>query len=578
MSNAKGPTGDRLVRVDMTTQTARFEPYPDAWKLLGGRALSAKILLTECDPKCDPLGPGNVLVMAPGVMSGTAAPTSGRISIGAKSPLTGGIKEANAGGNPGQDLMKLGIRVIIVTGQPSDPNRRYGLEVTADALRVVPADAYKGQWNYPLCEALGKKYATASFVTIGPAGEMRLTGASVACTDGDSRHPARHAARGGLGAVMGSKGLKFVAVDASKRPVRRPADMKAFMDVCKTYTRDYLAGPQMFKTGTSSAVPIANMLNTFPTRNRTSGQFEHAASLDGARIVESFATRGGGMHNCMTGCIVKCSNVVHDAQGKYKTSALEFETLALLGSNCGIASWEDVADLDRLCDEVGLDTIETGAAIAIYMDSGGMEFGDAEGAKRILKEIAEGTDLGTAIGNGAAAIGKKRKHHRVPVVKGQSLPAWDPRPLKATGVTYATSAMGADHTAGLIVNPGLPLDQYARASQEAQIVNAACDSSGFCQFLQPSVADIAKFYSLLCGEEITREQVADLAWQCLADEWAFNDRAGFTTADDDLPACVKDEGVGPNGVLKFDVPAEIIAQAKVKMPYREQLFTGKATG
>jgi aldehyde:ferredoxin oxidoreductase len=578
MTDAKGPTGDRIIRVDMTTQTARFEPFPEAWKLLGGRALSAKILLAECDPKCDPLGPDNVLVMAPGVLSGTAAPTSGRISIGAKSPLTGGIKEANAGGNPGQDLMKLGIRAIVVKGQPSDPNARYGLEVTADAVHVVPGDAYKGKWNYALCESLGQKYAAASFITIGPAGEMRLAGASVACTDGDSRHPARHAARGGLGAVMGSKGLKFVAVDAGKRPVRRPADTKSFMDVCKTYTRDYLAGPQMFKTGTSSVVPIANMLNTFPTRNRTSGQFEHAASLDGARIVESFATRGGGMHNCMTGCIVKCSNVVHDAEGKYKTSALEFETLTLLGANCGIASWEDVADLDRLCDEVGLDTIETGAAIAIYMDSGGMAFGDAEGAKRILREIAEGTELGRAIGNGAASIGKKRKHHRVPVVKGQALPAWDPRPLKATGVTYATSAMGADHTAGLIVNPGLPPDQFARASQESQLVNAACDSSGFCQFLQPTVAEIAKFYSLLYGEEVTREQVADLGWQCLADEWAFNDRAGFTKADDDLPACLREEGVGPNGVMKFDVPAEIIAQAKVKMPYREEMFAIKATG
>lgn len=578
MSDAKGPTGDRLIRVDMTTQSARFEPFPDAWKLLGGRALSAKILLTECDPKCDPLGPANVLVMAPGVMSGTAAPTSGRISIGAKSPLTGGIKEANAGGNPGQDLMKIGVRAIVVTGQPADANRRYGLEVTADALRVVPADDHQGQWNYALCESLGKKYATASFITIGPAGEMRLTGASVACTDGDARHPARHAARGGLGAVMGSKGLKFVSVDAGKRPARRPADMKAFMDVCKTYTRDYLAGPQMFKTGTSSFVGIANMLHTFPYKNRTSGQSPDAAALDGARIVESFATRGGGMHNCMTGCIVKCSNVVHDAEGKYKTSALEFETLTLLGSNCGIGSWEDVADLDRLCDEVGLDTIETGAAIAIYMDSGGMAFGDAAGARRLLHEIAEGTEIGKAIGNGAVAIGKKRGHARVPVVKGQALPAWDPRPLKATGVTYATSPMGADHTAGLIINPGMPPDQFARASQESQIVNAVCDSSGFCQFLGPTVAEIAKFYTLLYGEEVTREQVAELGWQCLSDEWAFNERAGFTAADDDLPACLREEGVGPNGVMKFDVPAEIIAQAKLKMPYREELFAIKATG
>jgi aldehyde:ferredoxin oxidoreductase len=320
------------------------------------------------------------------------------------------------------------------------------------------------------------------------------------------------------------------------------------------------------------------MLNTFPYRNRTEGQSPDAATLDGKRIVESFETRGGGMHNCMTGCIVQCSNVVHDKDGNYKTSALEFETLTLLGANCGIASWEDVADLDRLCDEIGLDTIETGAAIAVYMDSGGMEFGDAEGAKRLLREIAEGTELGRAIGSGAVAIGKQRNHKRVPVAKGQAVPAWDPRPLKATGVTYCSSPMGADHTAGLIINPGLPPTEFARASQESQMANAACDSSGFCQFLQPNMEDIAKYYSLYSGERITREQIGDMAWQCLADEWAFNERAGFTAADDKLADCLVEEGIGPNHAMKFDVSPDIIAAAKRRFEPREELYKLKATG
>ncbi len=573
-----GPTGDRLIRVDMTNQSVSIEAFPDEWRLLGGRALSARILIQECDPTCDPLGPDNPLVMAPGVMSGTAAPTSGRISIGGKSPLTGGIKEANAGGEPGQDLMKLGYRVIIVKGKPANPDKRYGLEVNSKGAKVVEADEYKGQWNYALCEALSKKYSrTTSFISCGPAGELQLKGASVACTDEHGR-PARHAARGGLGAVMGSKGLKYVAVDNEKRPVRKAANTKDFSGLCKTYTKDYREGQQLFAKGTSAFVSLANMLNTFPYRNRTEGQSPDVETLDGARIVESFEKRGGGMHNCMTGCIVKCSNIVHGEDGKYKTSALEFETLTLLGSNCGIASWDDVADLDRLCDEVGLDTIETGAAIAVYMDSGGIKFGDAEGAKRILKEISEGTELGRAIGDGALSIGKKRKHHRIPVVKGQSIPAWDPRPLQATGVTYATSPMGADHTAGLIINPGMPADQFAQASQESQIINAVCDSSGFCQFLQPTIADIARFYSLLYGEEVTREQAADLGWQCLEDEWAFNKRAGFTAADDDLPEVMKTEGVGPDHSLKFAVPADVIAKAKVRFEPREELFTGHASG
>ena len=572
-------TQDRFIRVDMKAQQATTEPFPERWRILGGRGLSARILLEECDPECDPLGPDNVLVLAPGVLSGTSAPTSGRMSVGGKSPLTGTIKEANAGGNPAQDLMKLGYRCIVVTGQPDDPERRFGLEVDNDGVRLVDADDYKGLWNYANAERLYQNYPKhVSVISIGPAGEMRLRGASVACTDEKGR-PARHAARGGLGAVMGSKGLKWVTVDAGKRPVRAPAQRKEFVGYSKEHTKAYRGGEQMFKYGTSSVVPIANMLHTFPHKNRTEGQSPDVDTLDGKRIVESFEERGGGMHNCMTGCIVQCSNVVHDADGNYKTSALEFETLTLLGSNCGIASWEDVADLDRLCDEIGLDTVETGAAIAVYMDSGGMEFGDAAGAKRILREIAEGTELGRAIGNGAVAIGKKRNHSRVPAVKGQAIPAWDPRPLKATGITYATSPMGADHTAGLIINPGLKQEEFARASQELQIINAACDSSGFCQFLQPTLDELAKYYSLYLGEEIGREKMADLGWRCLQDEWQFNTGAGWTLEDDDLPDVMKNEGVGPGGAMKFDVPRDVIAQARSqRFDIREELFTTKAAG
>jgi aldehyde:ferredoxin oxidoreductase len=527
----------------MSSQTVSVDPFPEEWKLLGGRALSARILLEECDPSCDPLGPDNVLVMAPGVLSGTSAPTSGRISIGGKSPLTGGIKEANAGGNPGQDLMKLGYRAVVVKGQPADPDKRYAVDVDSEGGSVKEVPDCKGLWNYALIEQLAGRYPkTASFISIGPAGELRLTGASVACTDQEQdRHPARHAARGGLGAVMGSKGLKYVAVDPGRSSLRQPANRKEFTTRAKQYTKDYLAGDQMFKTGTSTVVPV------------------------------------GGMHNCMTGCIVKCSNVVHDAEGNYKTSALEFETLTLLGSNCAIASWEDVADLDRLCDEIGLDTVETGAAIAVYMDSGGMEWGDADGAKRILKEIAEGTDLGRAIGNGAVATGKRQKHHRVPAVKGQAIPAWDPRPLKATGITYCTSAMGADHTAGLIVNPGLPPEQWAQASQESQLVNAVCDSSGFCQFLQPTIEDISGYVGDLYGEDVTREQMADLGWRCLEDEWEFNRRAGFTEKDDVMPECMKEDPIGPAKVV-WDVSGEIVKQAYERMEPREELFSAKATG
>ena len=188
--------------------------------------------------------------------------------------------------------------------------------------------------------------------------------------------------------------------------MRKAAAAKPFTALCKKFTKEYVAGPgqEPFpKWGTSVIVSEANTLYTFPYKNRVEGRSPDVETLDGMRIVESFEERGGGMHNCMTGCIVKCSNIVHDAEGRYKTSGLEFETLTLLGSNCGLASWEDVADLDRLCDDIGLDTIETGAAIAVYMDSGAMEFGDAAAPSSCSREIAEGDGAGRAIGNGAVA-------------------------------------------------------------------------------------------------------------------------------------------------------------------------------
>jgi aldehyde:ferredoxin oxidoreductase len=563
----------KMIRVDMTTQTATIEDFPAKWKLLGGRALSGRILLEECEPTCDPLGPKNVFILAPGVLSGTAAPTSGRMSVGAKSPLTNGIKEANAGGNPAQDMMKLGYRVLIVTGQPTDRDKRYAVDVTAEGVTVKEVSECKGMWNYPLIEHLSQSYsATASFVSIGPAGEALLSGASVACTDQDDvRRPARHAARGGLGAVMGSKGIKYFSVEAGKLGVRHGADRKMFMKLCKSMSKTYLEGPQPMKYGTSPSVDMANTLYTFPYKNRIEGQSPDVATLTGTGIVESFEERGGGMHNCMTGCIVACSNVVHDADGNYKTSALEFETLTLLGANCAVDTWDKVAELDRLCDEVGLDTIETGAAIGVLMDSGGMEWGDNEAMKRLIAEIGTGTEMGDMIGNGAVTTGKATGHHRVPSVKGQAIPAWDPRPLKATGITYCTSAMGADHTAGLVVNPGAPLEDLPRMSQMQQLINSAVDASGFCMFLRLAPEQIRLFYCAFFGEEISREEFLDLTWQNLVDEWEFNRLAGWKREDDVMPACMETDPVGPLKVV-FDVPYDVVQQTYVRMVEPTEAF------
>ena len=565
---------EKLLRVNLTDLTTKEEPFPDDWKFVGGRGLCAKILLKEVDPTTDPLGPGNKVIFAPGVLSGSMAPTSGRMSVGAKSPLTGGIKEANSGGQAGQKLARLGYRALIVEGKAKDPEKRYLVSINKDGVTLRECPELKGLRTYAASEKLSEQFsARAAFILCGPAGELGLTGASVAFTDEGKRHPARHAARGGLGAAMGAKGLKAVAVDDDGTQARAAQDVNAFKPHVAKVTKEYKAGPQLFQFGTSTTVPLANMMSTFPTRNRREMQFEHATELDGAKLVANFATRGGGMHHCMTGCIVQCSNIVHDADGKYVTSALEFETIALCGSNCAIADLDKVAQLDRLCDELGLDTIETGGAIALAMDAGALAFGDGDAAIALLDKVDKGDELAEAIGRGVVAVAKHFNVARVPAIHGQGIPAWEPRSLPATAITYATSAMGADHTAGLVV---MPVMDPAKASQEAQLINALCDSSGFCQFQQPTIEDIRILYNGLYGANLSFEDAADLGWQCMQDEWEFNKRAGFP-GDIDVPEWLRTEAVPSNGAV-VAVSKEEMMRVFERMPISDELRQMRAVG
>lgn len=566
---------DRLLRVDMTNLTVTEEPFPQEWTFLGGRALSAKILVKEVDATCDPLGPLNKLIFAPGVLSGSVAPTSGRMSVGGKSPLTGGIKEANSGGQAGQKLMRLGYRGLIVEGQAKDPAKRYLIAINQNGAEMRECPELKGLRTYAASEKLAERYSgRAAFVLCGPAGELGLTGASVAFTDDGKRHPSRHAARGGLGAVMGAKGLKAIVVDDDGTQPRQAQDMAAFKTFVAQVSKEYKAGPQYLQYGTAVNVPLANMMSTFPTRNRREMQFEGAAALDGKHILENYATRGGRQHHCMTGCIVQCSNIVNDANGQYVTSALEFETVALCGSNCAIADLEKVAQIDRLCDELGLDTIETGGAIGVAMDCGALAFGDADAVITLLGKVDKGDALAQLIGHGVVATAKHFNVARVPAIRGQGIPAWEPRTLNATGVTYATSAMGGDHTAGLII---ARCDDPVRASQEAQLVNALCDSSGFCQFQGPSIDDMRGLYNLLHGAALTFEDMADIGWQCLEDEWEFNRRAGFRPEDYDLPEWLRTEAVPSNGAV-FAVPKDQLLRVFQRMPISDELRAKKAVG
>ncbi len=554
---------ERIIRVDMTTGDIREERAPARLRYLGGRALGAALLLEETDPTIPPLHRDARLYVCPGFLGGTAVTTSGRTSFVFKSPLTGGIKEANVGGQFGHRLARLGIKALVISG--ASPAGWQALEIDQHGVRLRPADHLAGRSNYDLHrELVGEATGARGAATIGPAGEYRLAAASIAVTDPEGR-PTRHAARGGPGAVMGAKGLKAIVVDDTGAPRTLPGLRKdEFRQQVTSFSRLVLEDPRthnLSRVGTAGVVRFVNRdtIQSMPTRNHRFGTWEHAHSISGQHIEELGATRGGRMLPCMAGCIIKCAILFNNEHGSHVTTALEFETIALLGSNLEIGPADAVAQLDRLCDDIGLDTIEIGNAVGVAMEAGLLPWGDWEGTRRLLEEIRAGTPLGRIIGNGTVHTARTFGIDRVPAVKGQGLPAWEPRTLKGMGITYATSPQGADHTAGMVTARGVNPETLVHQSRHEQLVMMAIDSAGVCQFTNALPADIAAFASARFDIPCDDEAVLRMARAAIDQEREFNRRAGFTTTDDRLPRWLLEEPLQlPDGPAVFDIPEELI--------------------
>lgn len=573
---------DRIVRVNMRTGKITEEPVPQKWAAFGGRAMTSAIVSEEVDPLCTPLGPTNKLVFAPGLLGGSSAPISGRISVGAKSPLTGGIKESNAGGQAGQILGRLGIRALVVEDKPEDPEKRYTLEIRKGGLALVECPELKGLGNYDAVGKLVAKYGDkkVGYVTIGMAGEWGLTASSIAVTDRELR-PTRHAGRGGLGAVMGSKGLKAIFCDDSETSMREPANKEAFREASRKFAKALkehpVTGEGLPTYGTNVLQNIINEAGGLPTRNFREGQFAGASKISGEAQHDTILERGGKIaHGCHSGCVIQCSRIYHDKDGHYKTKGPEYETIWAHGSNCCIDDLDAIAEMDYLDDDIGLDTIEMGATVGVAMEAGLAKFGDAQAAIGLLQEIRQGTALGRILGCGAAVTGKCFGVSHVPVVKDQAMPAYDPRSIQGIGVTYATSTQGADHTAGYAIATNIlkvggfvdPLKPEGQAdlSRNLQIATAAVDSTGLCLFVAFAVLDkpeafeavyemINGFYGLSLGAD----DVANLGKAVLSMEKKWNEAAGFTNADDRLPDWMRTEALAPHNAV-FTVPDEELDQ------------------
>jgi aldehyde:ferredoxin oxidoreductase len=328
--------------------------------------------------------------------------------------------------------------------------------------------------------------------------------------------------------------------------------------------------------GTAVLVNIVNEAGGLPTRNFREGRFEGAAKISGEAMSEYCETRGGiGTmgHPCHPGCIIRCSNVIPNADGTELASCVEYETTWGLGANLGIDNLDTVGKLTWLCNDIGLDTIEAGCTLGVAMEAGLAEFGDGEKAIALLEEIRAGTPLGHLLGQGATTTGKAFGVTRVPAVKGQGMPAYEPRAIKGIGMTYAISTMGADHTSGYTICPEIlgvsgKVDQFDRDKADMvrafQHTTAFIDTSGHCLFIAFAILDIAEGFQGMVdecngvlGTNWTSDDIVALGKEIVDREIAFNRAAGFTTADDRLPEFMRYEKLPPHDVV-WDVPDETL--------------------
>lgn len=569
-----------FVRINMSELKVSFEEVPEKYKKMGGRWLTSQFVYNEVPPTCHPLGPSNKLIFAPGILTGTIAPCSGRISVGSKSPLTGGIKESNAGTPVAQALAKIGIKAIIVEGQPKEKDKFWIVRLSREGGKLESARGLMGIGLYEFAKCVKERFGKVGFIAIGPAGEKRLPIAGVCFNDKDGR-PCRYAARGGLGAVMGAKGLKAIIVEDTNTSPVTVVNQALFRDgqrkLVEALREHHMTKPGgLLNTyGMNFLIKVLNEIGALPTRNFSAGRFEGANKISGKVIVEIIKQRNGNGttgHPCHPGCIIRCGIIWPRPNGFEHVSSLDYESVWALGANCGIDDIDAIAELIWICNDGGLDTIEAGVTLGVAMEAGLIPFGDIQGAIRLLRECIQGTLLGRVLGNGAAFAGRLFGVTRVPVVKGQGMPGYDPRVVKGLGVTYMTSPMGADHTAGYTtateifgiggkVNPLSPKGK-AELSRDFQAITAFVDATGYCLFILFAVLDIPSGFegmietcNGMLGTKWTSDEVMAIGKEILKIERSFNEAAGFTKADDRPPEFMRYETLPPHNQV-YDVTDE----------------------
>lgn len=559
--------------IELSTREIKTDELVGEDIVKAGRYLIAKMLNEAKVATVDPLSGDNPLIFSAGPFAGTNFSNANRVSVGCKSPLTHGIKEANGGGTFAFGLGQLKIAGFTLNGVADNWTIiHFGKE---GAIDFLDASEYMGMGNFEtaakLHERFGKK---VSLALCGPVGEYQGLMSGIAFSDVDLR-PSRLAARGGVGAVMGSKKIKAIVVELDRMPPLH--ERKKVMGAVKEYRKMLDAEPaiQAFQqTGTAMVADYTNHVGGIPVRNFTGGQAmdteDGPFKLGGDFLREQNIERGGVQtHACMPGCIIQCSNVYADKDGEEIVSPVEYETIGLLGTNCGLTDPDDLARLNYEANDLGIDTIELGGTIGVLMEAGEGKFGDVDYMQSVLDGLRNGTEAGKLHASGTACVGEALAVSRVPVIKRQAISAYDPRVIEVTGLTMMMTAQGADHTAGNLPSfdsKDKTTEELVAVSLDIQALCAAADSLGLCIFGRSVTNEHLDFMVQAIndahGVELPESFFVQLGKDTLRLENDFNKDAGFTAIDDELPEFFYAEHLPPSDRAARFHTAEVNAAAE----------------
>ena len=554
------------LEVDLTKKEVKITDLNEEWArmFIGGKGLGAKLLYESVKPGLDPLAPGNPLIFITGPLTATSASTSGRWAVVTKSPHTGIFLDSQVGGHFGAQLKMAGFDCLTVRGKADAP---VYLHIKDGQCRILDAPELWGKGVFETERTLKKRYPGAKVGSIGPAGENLV---SYACISFDLY---RQAGRGGAGAVMGSKNLKAVVAEGSyKVGYANPDGFAAKVKSLRKLISDHPVMMERREIGTPLWVAKANRAGFLPTRNFSSGVFELADEISGETMRRRIVVKNKACY----GCPILCGKLSRVDEGKHQgieVEGPEYETIALLGSNCGIGSIEAVAHANMLCDDLGLDTISTGGVIGFAMecyrkgilqDTDGLhlEFGDENALLAMIEKIARREGIGELFSGGvrkaAQAIGQGTEKFAIHV-KRLELPGVDPRGAWGMALAYATSDRGGCHQrcwtpsaelAGALKR--FSTEGIAQFVKDTQDERAACFSLVLCDFAPFSVEDFVELLNLATGFDLTEAEylaAGERIWNLTR---MFNVREGMRRRDDTLPARLMEEPL-PEGGAKGQV-------------------------